>query len=77
MMSDQTLPPEIRNLSLNERIDLVEQIWESVADEENHFELTDAQKQELERRIADHHQNPQSGRSWEEVKQELLQSVRA
>lgn len=71
-MSDSALPSEIRNLPLNERIDLVEQIWESVADEESHYELTDAQKQELDRRIADHANNPESGRSWEEIKAELL-----
>lgn len=72
-MSDSTLPPEIRNLSLDQRIDLVEQIWESVAEEESRFQLTDLQKQELEHRIDDHEKKPESGRSWEEIKKELLQ----
>ncbi|MDG2388811.1 MAG: addiction module protein [Planctomycetaceae bacterium] len=70
-MSDSILPPEIRNLPLEERIDLVEQIWDSVVDEEESFNLTDAQKRELERRIAAHQKSPDEGKTWAEVKREL------
>jgi len=44
------------------------------AEENGCFELTEAQKQELDRRIQSAQQNPQAGRSWEEIKSEFLKS---
>ena len=43
-------------------------------DENECVELTDAQKQELDRRIQSAQQNPQVGRTWEEIKSEFLNS---
>ena len=41
----------IRKLSIEERIQLVGEIWDSIADEEGLFELTEAQRKEIERRM--------------------------
>ena len=49
-MTQSSLPPEIRVLPVPERIALVEQIWDSIVEDEAAFELTDAQKAELDRR---------------------------
>ena len=68
------LSEEAKKLPLDERIALVEQIWDSIAEENGCFELTEAQKQELDRRIQSAQQNPQAGRSWEEIKSEFLKS---
>jgi putative addiction module component (TIGR02574 family) len=47
----------------------------NITEEDNaSFELTDAQKQELDRRIQASQQNPQAGRSWEDIKSEFLNS---
>ena len=46
----------------------------SIAEENNCFELTKAQKQELDRRIQSLQENPDAGRSWEEIKSEFLNS---
>jgi putative addiction module component (TIGR02574 family) len=46
----------------------------AIAEENGCFELTEAQKQELDRRIQSAQQNPQAGRSWEEIKSEFLKS---
>ncbi|HWE02545.1 MAG TPA: addiction module protein [Tepidisphaeraceae bacterium] len=40
----------IDRLSVDERIALVQQIWDSIAEEADHASLPDAQRQELERR---------------------------
>ena len=45
------LTEEAKKLPVNERIALVEEIWDSIAEDNGCFELTDAQKQELDRRI--------------------------
>ncbi len=42
----------IRALSVEERIQLVGEIWDSIAEERGEFELTDAQRDEIDRRLA-------------------------
>jgi putative addiction module component (TIGR02574 family) len=71
-MATSPLPPEIRNLPLSDRLDLVEQIWDSIVEDERQFQLTDAQKAELDRRLAAHEASPGRGNSWETVKARLL-----
>jgi len=68
-MDISTTLTEIKTLSIDERIHLVQAIWDSIlADGREQMELTDAQKQELARRLANHAANPSAVISWEEVK---------
>ena len=60
-MNPSPLPPEIRFLPVPERMILVEQIWDSIAEDDEQIELTDAQKAELDRRLAAHEASPDSG----------------
>lgn len=62
------LTEEAKKLSISERILLVEEIWNSIAEENGCFELSEAQKQELDRRLASYHADPSQGRTWEEIK---------
>jgi putative addiction module component (TIGR02574 family) len=68
------LTEEAKKLPVNERITLVEEIWDSIAEDNGCFELTEAQKEELDRRIQSQQENPHPGRSWEEIKAEFLSS---
>jgi putative addiction module component (TIGR02574 family) len=68
------LTEEAKKLPVDERIALVEEIWDSIAEDNGCFELTEAQKQELDRRIQSSQQNPQARRSWEDIKSEFLNS---
>jgi putative addiction module component (TIGR02574 family) len=61
----------IEQLSVAQRILLVEEIWDSIAAEADALPMTNAQKQDLERRLALLDQNPNAGSSWEEVKSRL------
>ena len=61
----------ILKLSLSERIQLVEDIWDSIAESPETLPLTAAQKAELDRRLADHEADPDSGRSWDEFRASL------
>ena len=47
------------------------EIWDSVAADEEAVPVTQAQKDELDRRLDDLARNPDSGRSWEEFRSEL------
>ena len=60
----------IQKLTIPERIVLVEEIWDSIARENEAFKLTKPQEEELERRSKSFEQ----GRSWEDIKAEFLHS---
>lgn len=70
-MSTASLPPEIRDLPVAQRLDLVERIWESIV-EDGEFTLSDAQQVELDRRLAARAAQPNRGSSWDAVKARLL-----
>jgi putative addiction module component (TIGR02574 family) len=55
-------------LSVEERIQLAQEIWDSVAEEPTAVALTEAQKQEIDRRLAAHRADPGAVVSWDTVK---------
>jgi putative addiction module component (TIGR02574 family) len=63
---------DLFKLSPAERIQLAEDLWDSVAaDPENLPPLTEAQVAEIERRLADHARDPASALEWAEVRARL------
>lgn len=62
---------ELLKLSVAERIQLVEDIWDSISASPEMLPVTAAQKKELDRRLADYRANPTAGRSWEEIRDSL------
>ncbi len=58
----------IDQLSVAQRILLVEEIWDSIVVDEADFPLTEAQTQDLQRRIAAYEADPKAGSSWEKAK---------
>jgi putative addiction module component (TIGR02574 family) len=75
-MDLSTALQEIASLSVDERLRLVEAIWDTIAAEPGQPEVTEAQRQELERRLAAHAASPEEVVSWEEVKAQALARVR-
>lgn len=59
---------EINSLNVEERIDLVLAIWDSIAVEQSYPDLTEAQKQELDYRISKYEENPENVLTWEQIK---------
>ena len=68
------LSEEAKKLSVPERLALVEEIWDSIAEDTKYFALTDEQRQELDRRLESFRVNPSRGRTWEEIKAEFHKS---
>ena len=66
-MSQLITIDDVRGLSVAERILLVEEIWDSIAQTQQTVSLSKSQQQELERRLLDQEQNPDDVVSWEEV----------
>ncbi len=67
-MSSEQIIEQAKKLSVAERILLVEEIWDSIAADKETPDLTQEQKDELDRRIEADRHNPNAGRTWEEIK---------
>lgn len=63
---------EVFRLTLPERLQLVEDLWDSIAVEAEKLPLSDWQKAELDRRDAEYRQNPSLASTWEEAQQRIL-----
>ncbi len=68
---ENLLPSNIQQLSIAERLQLVQDIWDSITLSPDLVPVTDQQQQELDNRLQRYNQNPDSGKSWEEVKQKF------
>jgi putative addiction module component (TIGR02574 family) len=67
---------ELFKLSPAERIQLAEDLWDSVAAEPEKLEpLSDAQRAEIERRLAEHDRKPGSAATWLDVRARLWSRV--
>ena len=62
---------DILKLSVLERVQLAEEIWDSIAADPESLPVTDAQKRELDLRRDAHSDDPASTRSWEQVRADL------
>ena len=68
-MTRSEILDELRKLDPEERAHLIEELWESV--EEDDFFLTDEQAAEIERRAAELEADPSIGIPWEEIRADL------
>ena len=59
-------------LSVAERLQLVQALWDSIAAQPDAVPVPEWQKEELARRRAEYLKNRSSGRSWEEVERRIL-----
>jgi putative addiction module component (TIGR02574 family) len=67
MHMKQELVAEILALPVPERVRLVEAIWDSISAVPEALPLTEWQKEELDRRLAEFEANPEAGSTLEEV----------
>jgi putative addiction module component (TIGR02574 family) len=58
----------IDRLDVDERLALIEEIWASICADKAKFPLTDAQRAELDRRVADDDSFPDDVIPWDDVK---------
>ncbi|MGH2830447.1 MAG: addiction module protein [Actinomycetota bacterium] len=58
---------EIEKLPLEERLRIVEEVWESIRQNPDALPLTDAQRVELDRRLAAHSADPAAARDLDDI----------
>ncbi len=72
MNTNSLLSEQILALSISEKLQLIEYIWDSLVVDADKIPLTESQKQELDRRLASYQNLENQGESWEVVKQRIL-----
>ncbi|MBI4408235.1 MAG: addiction module protein [Gemmatimonadetes bacterium] len=65
---------DFSRLSVSERLQLVEDLWDSIDDEQ--IPVPKWHLQELERRLADYRDHPEAGIPWEQVRERLYKLIR-
>ena len=65
----------IRDLPLNDRIQLVEDIWDSIAAEQHSIPVTEKQRQELDRRLKSYELSEDAGVSAAESIERIRASL--
>jgi putative addiction module component (TIGR02574 family) len=66
-----TVLKDALSLRVEDRLKLIEEIWDSLANTPEAIPVTDAQRRELERRRRAHARNPSAAKSWGEVRAKL------
>jgi putative addiction module component (TIGR02574 family) len=65
---------EIMELSVTERLRIVEDIWDSIAADSDKLGISDELRAELDRRMRSYEADPEAGVSWEELRDRLISS---
>ncbi len=60
---------DLFKLGRAERLQLVEDLWDSIAEESDPLPVSEEKRDELRRRKTRFLQHPASGRTWEQVKE--------
>jgi putative addiction module component (TIGR02574 family) len=65
---------DVLELPVEERLELVGDIWDSIAQAPDALELTEEQRTELDKRLEAYRRDPKAGSPWSEVKARILSS---
>jgi len=66
---------EIDSLNVEERLELIESLWESLVADPSSVPVTDAQKQLLDERLDEIEAGDDAGTPWEELKARILKRL--
>ena len=74
-MSTEPFVSQFRELSPDEKIRLVQELWDEIAEEVSRRPLTESQRRLLDERLADEEQNPGDVESWAKAKADILRDL--
>lgn len=63
---------KIDSLNVEERLELIESLWESLTEDPSNVPVTDAQKRMLDERLDEIEAGDDVGAPWEEVRARIL-----
>lgn len=65
---------EILEMSVAEKIQIVEDIWDSIALSPESLPITEAERRELDNRLKSHAENPGEGIEWNQLRANLTKT---
>jgi len=68
------IPAVVENLNLNEKLRLVWELWDSIAEDQHNIPLSEKNKNELKRTLDDYRRTGNKGDTWDVVKARILGS---
>lgn len=68
-------PPGFEGLSIEEKIEYVQSLWDRIASDVDTVPLADWQKQLLDERLKDLEENPGTGIPWSQVRAGVLRKL--
>lgn len=74
MLSSQGHPKKsinLKNLSLQEKVILVQDIWDEISCSQENISITDEQKKELDFRLSNYQLYPNDNKNWNLVKENI------
>ena len=74
-MSIEPILSKFRKLSADEKIRLVQEFWDEIAEEVARLPLIQSQRRLLDQRLADEDQNPRDVESWTKAKDDILREL--
>ena len=63
---------KLNDLTASEKVTLAQQLWDSVASDQDAIKLTTAQKNELDNRLAQFESDQNVGSDWNTIKSKIL-----
>ena len=75
-MDLQHVLDEVDSWAIEDRIRLVQEVWDRLLGQGHEPELSEAMKTEIDRRLAAHAANPDAAIPWERVEAEALERLR-
>jgi putative addiction module component (TIGR02574 family) len=66
----------IDDLNPEERLRMIEELWDSLSEQPGSVPLTDEQRQELDRRLGDFERSGPTGIPWDEVLEQIRNTPR-
>ena len=67
---------KLQELSVSERLQLIEDVWASLCESPETVDVPDWHRAELDKRLAAHERDPGAATPWDEVKADILASLR-
>ena len=77
MTTNLQIPPEFDDAPETERIAFVEELWNRIAQHPDAVPVPDHHKRILDQRLNAYRRNPEAGRPWSEVRDQLLANLRS
>jgi putative addiction module component (TIGR02574 family) len=74
-MSAQTITESFRKLSPTEKIRVLQELWDEVAEEVASEPLSESQKLLLDQRIQQHVENPSDVEPWDRTRDDILSEL--